>query len=215
MIRRRVRKDPAEEAKCDDVAALLISGRSGTDLEEDIKHKVEFADTNPKSKRVKRRGGEGAIAMSKSAIRAMRSQTRTSGSDGKSRGVSEVGTSESAGDSLLSTSITDDSFNPYMFDMPFGTAGLLPYPQPEDFAYDQAPPFSPTRQAFDFHSFDSYEHHLETTAYTTRSPGPIAADDHDDYLQYQPLSARGGLKTQYEMDEDGSLPMLSPSAHAL
>lgn len=37
VIRRRVRKDEADEEKCNNVAALLLKGTSGVELEEEIK----------------------------------------------------------------------------------------------------------------------------------------------------------------------------------
>ena len=40
VIRRRVRKDEAEEEKCRSVAELLIKGKSGEALEEGIKEKL-------------------------------------------------------------------------------------------------------------------------------------------------------------------------------
>ncbi|WWC90473.1 uncharacterized protein L201_005409 [Kwoniella dendrophila CBS 6074] len=40
VIRRRVRKDEAEEQKCKSVAELLIKGKSGEDLENEIKEKI-------------------------------------------------------------------------------------------------------------------------------------------------------------------------------
>ena len=40
MIRRRVRKDEAEEEKCKSVAELLMKGKSGQALESEIKAKI-------------------------------------------------------------------------------------------------------------------------------------------------------------------------------
>lgn len=40
IIRRRVRKDPAEDEKVDAVADLLIKGKSGGDLEHEIKEQM-------------------------------------------------------------------------------------------------------------------------------------------------------------------------------
>lgn len=40
VVRRRVRKDEAEEEKCKNVAELLMKGKSGQELEEKIKEKV-------------------------------------------------------------------------------------------------------------------------------------------------------------------------------
>ena len=41
MIRRRVRKDDAEEEKCKSVAELLLKGKTGASLENEIKDKIE------------------------------------------------------------------------------------------------------------------------------------------------------------------------------
>lgn len=40
VIRRRVRKDDAEEEKCKSVAELLLRGKSGQELEQEIKDKI-------------------------------------------------------------------------------------------------------------------------------------------------------------------------------
>lgn len=40
VVRRRVRKDEAEEEKCKNVAELLMKGKSGQELEQEIKEKV-------------------------------------------------------------------------------------------------------------------------------------------------------------------------------
>ena len=40
IIRRRVRKDPAEDDKVDAVAEALIKGKAGNDLEKDIKDQM-------------------------------------------------------------------------------------------------------------------------------------------------------------------------------
>lgn len=40
VVRRRVRKDEAEEEKCKNVAELLMKGKSGQEMEEKIKEKV-------------------------------------------------------------------------------------------------------------------------------------------------------------------------------
>lgn len=45
VVRRRVRKDEAEEEKCKNVAELLMKGKSGQQLEEEIKEKVANDDT--------------------------------------------------------------------------------------------------------------------------------------------------------------------------
>jgi HMG box factor len=41
VIRRRVRQDEAEEEKCRSVAELLLKGKSGQDLEHEIKEKIK------------------------------------------------------------------------------------------------------------------------------------------------------------------------------
>ena len=41
VIRRRVRKDEAEEEKCKSVAALLMKGKTGVALESEIKHEMK------------------------------------------------------------------------------------------------------------------------------------------------------------------------------
>lgn len=45
VIRRRVRKDEAEEARCRDVAELLMKGTSGEQLAEEIKEKMIKEET--------------------------------------------------------------------------------------------------------------------------------------------------------------------------
>lgn len=40
VVRRRVRKDEAEEEKCKNVAELLMKGKSGQEMEEKLKEKV-------------------------------------------------------------------------------------------------------------------------------------------------------------------------------
>jgi len=42
VIRRRVRKDEAEEEKCQSVAELLLKGKTGTALESEIKDKIKL-----------------------------------------------------------------------------------------------------------------------------------------------------------------------------
>lgn len=41
VIRRRVRKDEAEEEKCESVAKLLLKGKTGVALETEIKDKIQ------------------------------------------------------------------------------------------------------------------------------------------------------------------------------
>ena len=47
VIRRRVRKDEAEEEKCRSVAELLLKGKSGEALESEIKEKINKDTSNP------------------------------------------------------------------------------------------------------------------------------------------------------------------------
>jgi hypothetical protein len=44
VIRRRVRKDDAEEEKCRSVAELLLKGKSGEALEQEINDKIHKAN---------------------------------------------------------------------------------------------------------------------------------------------------------------------------
>lgn len=46
VIRRRVRKDEAEEEKCRSVAELLLKGKSGEALENEIKEKIKKGVTS-------------------------------------------------------------------------------------------------------------------------------------------------------------------------
>ncbi|OWZ67297.1 hypothetical protein AYX15_01600 [Cryptococcus neoformans] len=77
VVRRRVRKDEAEEEKCKNVAELLMKGKSGQQLEEEIKEKVANDDTKgaKKNKALSRRAS-GACELSKGALRALRAQAR-------------------------------------------------------------------------------------------------------------------------------------------
>lgn len=45
VIRRRVRKDEAEEEKCHSVAQLLLAGKTGQKLETEIKAKIRRGPT--------------------------------------------------------------------------------------------------------------------------------------------------------------------------
>jgi HMG box factor len=49
VIRRRVRKDDAEEEKCRSVAELLIKGKSGQALEQEIRNKIQRNNAGPAS----------------------------------------------------------------------------------------------------------------------------------------------------------------------
>lgn len=40
ILQRRVRKDPLEDDKCDAVASLLIQGKAGNALENEVKGKI-------------------------------------------------------------------------------------------------------------------------------------------------------------------------------
>nr|ODN94545.1 hypothetical protein L204_04678 [Cryptococcus depauperatus CBS 7855] len=71
VIRRRVRKDEAEEEKCKSVAELLMKGKSGQALEAEIKDKIT---EEPKAKY--HRKSSGACELSKGALRALRAQAR-------------------------------------------------------------------------------------------------------------------------------------------
>lgn len=50
VVRRRVRKDEAEEEKCKNVAELLMKGKSGQELEQEIKEKVASGVTKSAKK---------------------------------------------------------------------------------------------------------------------------------------------------------------------
>ncbi|WVQ79691.1 hypothetical protein IAT38_001791 [Cryptococcus sp. DSM 104549] len=81
VIRRRVRKDEAEEEKCKNVAELLIKGKSGEELESEIREKIskgsegEGSSSGRGSKATSRRGS-AACELSKGALRALRAQAR-------------------------------------------------------------------------------------------------------------------------------------------
>ncbi|KAK8854591.1 hypothetical protein IAR55_003330 [Kwoniella newhampshirensis] len=88
VIRRRVRKDEAEEEKCKSVAELLIKGKSGEELEGEIKEKIgkgskpvlEEAGGSVASGRSGQRNSSRkssqARELSKGALRALRAQLR-------------------------------------------------------------------------------------------------------------------------------------------
>ncbi|KAL7422333.1 hypothetical protein Q5752_002979 [Cryptotrichosporon argae] len=73
VIRRRVRKDAAEEEKCRSVAELLLQGKSGDKLEEEI-HERTAPNAPARKKAAARRGS--AIELSKGALRALRAQAK-------------------------------------------------------------------------------------------------------------------------------------------
>ncbi|RXK41694.1 hypothetical protein M231_00929 [Tremella mesenterica] len=78
IIRRRVRKDPAEDEKVDAVAEALIKGKTGQTLEEEIKDQLKArsdesgAESSGGSRRRRRDVGQ----LSKGALRAQRAQNR-------------------------------------------------------------------------------------------------------------------------------------------
>ncbi|KAK8850518.1 hypothetical protein IAR55_004436 [Kwoniella newhampshirensis] len=82
IIRRRVRKDPAEDEKVDAVAEALIKGKAGGELEQEVKDQLVKSDASESeaessrggSRRSRRRGDTGEL--SKGAIRAQRAQAR-------------------------------------------------------------------------------------------------------------------------------------------
>nr|XP_019000384.1 uncharacterized protein I203_07166 [Kwoniella mangroviensis CBS 8507]OCF63845.1 hypothetical protein I203_07166 [Kwoniella mangroviensis CBS 8507] len=81
IIRRRVRKDPAEDEKVDAVAEALIKGKSGDKLEKEIKDQIiqkgnesDSAQSEMSSSSSRRRRDTGQL--SKGAIRAQKAQAR-------------------------------------------------------------------------------------------------------------------------------------------
>ncbi|WVO17430.1 hypothetical protein L204_105122 [Cryptococcus depauperatus] len=81
IIRRRVRKDPAEDQKVDAVAEALIQGKAGEALEKEIKEQLvtrseasESETDSIRSNKSRRRREVGQL--SKGAIRAQRAQAR-------------------------------------------------------------------------------------------------------------------------------------------
>ncbi|WVQ63308.1 uncharacterized protein L199_001460 [Kwoniella botswanensis] len=84
IIRRRVRKDPAEDEKVDAVAEALIKGKSGDKLEKEIKNQIiqkgnesdsaqsEMSSSSRSRSRRRRDAGQ----LSKGAIRAQKAQAR-------------------------------------------------------------------------------------------------------------------------------------------
>jgi HMG box factor len=61
VIRRRVRKDEAEDEKCQSVAELLLKGKSGEALESEIKDKIQ-AGPEVTSRASSRKGWVGCLA---------------------------------------------------------------------------------------------------------------------------------------------------------
>nr|XP_019051081.1 hypothetical protein I302_01529 [Kwoniella bestiolae CBS 10118]OCF30011.1 hypothetical protein I302_01529 [Kwoniella bestiolae CBS 10118] len=81
IIRRRVRKDPAEDEKVDAVAEALIKGKAGENLEKEIKDQIiqkgnesDSAQSEMSSSSSRRRRDVGQL--SKGAIRAQKAQAR-------------------------------------------------------------------------------------------------------------------------------------------
>ncbi|ODO11053.1 hypothetical protein I350_01655 [Cryptococcus amylolentus CBS 6273] len=75
VIRRRVRKDEAEEEKCKNIAELLSKGKSGEQLEAEIKEKLANEKTKKKSQS-RKKDNAAASELSKGALRALRAQAR-------------------------------------------------------------------------------------------------------------------------------------------
>ncbi|WWC93345.1 hypothetical protein V866_000179 [Kwoniella sp. B9012] len=104
VIRRRVRKDEAEEQKCKSVAELLIKGKSGEDLENEIKEKIRNGNgvdnsSNDKSSSEvvakdksssNSRRNSAACELSKGALRALRAQARQQSSSHESGDWSDI-----------------------------------------------------------------------------------------------------------------------------
>ncbi|WVR09390.1 hypothetical protein IAU60_006457 [Kwoniella sp. DSM 27419] len=84
VIRRRVRKDEAEEEKCNNVAELLIKGKTGETLEREIKGKVQRGRETPNEQVTSdaSRRSSAACELSKGSLRAMRAQVRRQASQG-------------------------------------------------------------------------------------------------------------------------------------
>lgn len=85
IVRRRVRKDVNEDHKCDAVAALLIKGKAGAGLEQEVKRelaKLQPGDRKDPSqiqlitKRGRRRRKDAPGELSKGALRAERAAAR-------------------------------------------------------------------------------------------------------------------------------------------
>jgi hypothetical protein len=133
VIRRRVRKDEAEEEKCRSVAELLIKGKSGEELESEIREKIRKGPNVPSAKKrsvhplsvsfylhlvepapipcrsASKKNG-AAVALSKGALRALRAQSRQQASGD----WSDAGTNASIGASRansLAPSLADSGVN--------------------------------------------------------------------------------------------------------
>ncbi|KAJ9107511.1 hypothetical protein QFC21_000967 [Naganishia friedmannii] len=84
IIRRRVRKDPLEDDKCDAVASLLIQGKAGDVLETEVKEKIAEKNGQPISptqiklvvKKGRRKRKDAPGELSKGAIRAQKAADR-------------------------------------------------------------------------------------------------------------------------------------------
>lgn len=85
IVRRRVRKDVNEDNKCDAVAALLIKGKAGAGLEQEVKRELaKLQPDSPKdlheiqliTKRGRRRRKDAPGELSKGALRAERAAAR-------------------------------------------------------------------------------------------------------------------------------------------
>ncbi|KAJ9123245.1 hypothetical protein QFC22_001441 [Naganishia vaughanmartiniae] len=84
IIRRRVRKDPLEDDKCDAVASLLIQGKAGDALESEVKEKIAEKNGQPISptqiklvvKKGRRKRKDAPGELSKGAIRAQKAADR-------------------------------------------------------------------------------------------------------------------------------------------
>ncbi|WVW85373.1 hypothetical protein I302_107411 [Kwoniella bestiolae CBS 10118] len=101
VIRRRVRKDEAEEQKCKSVAELLIKGKSGEDLENEIKEKIRKGSSGSsevaapveavkEAEKSNSRRASAACELSKGALRALRAQARQQSSSHESGDWSDI-----------------------------------------------------------------------------------------------------------------------------
>ena len=134
VIRRRVRKDDAEEDKCRSVAALLLEGKTGDVLEKELRDKIQC-------------DGPAASAneLSKGALRALRTQARHSTpSWSGSQAASSTGESSIDSVSWNVQDITQTFAYPSMPQYPYSYS----QPMPDFYTFDQALPFSPTAGSF-------------------------------------------------------------------
>ncbi|KAK4685918.1 hypothetical protein P7C73_g4215, partial [Tremellales sp. Uapishka_1] len=250
VIRRRVRKDEAEEEKCQSVAELLLRGKSGDALESEMMQQTQ--QTPEPSGRVKKgRAGQRkstpAVALSKGALRALRAQARHSESG--SVNWSDVSRSNSLERERRGQSASFETPEPDHPPYPHATEGMaythsdvvswqkngqeglgaisqqpsqsvpqqtytysqqdssneIPldqysYPQPpfEYFSYDQALPFSPSAQQFQFYVQPPEDNRLRYDVPSdvvfgsySESLSPTAA-----LFASQPLSARWDRSNQ-------------------